>query len=127
MSTIVGLRDPAPAALLIYSFARISAAMHMNVEDYYPQGKRRERRLHEKGGKQHEMPAHHLLEGYIDEYVKAADIEGEKAPPLFRTQGNSIHCMDGRAASHSSEVRSTRRKRWTGCGIGLNRCRITGR
>jgi hypothetical protein len=50
-----------------YSFARISAALHMNVEDYYPQGKRWWVRLHEKGGKQHEMPAHHLLEGYIDE------------------------------------------------------------
>src|SRR3954468_2533779 len=33
------------------------------------------------------MPAHHLLEGYIDEYIKAADIEGEQASPLFRTLG----------------------------------------
>jgi site-specific recombinase XerD len=34
VSTIVGLRDRALIALLIYSFARISAALHMNVEDY---------------------------------------------------------------------------------------------
>jgi hypothetical protein len=34
----------------------------MNVEDYYPQGKRWWVPLHEKGGKQHEMPTHHLLE-----------------------------------------------------------------
>ncbi len=61
-STVVGLRDRALIALLIYSFARISAALHMNVEDYYPQGKRWWVRLHEKGGKQHEMPCHHLLE-----------------------------------------------------------------
>lgn len=39
VSTIVGLRDRALIALLIYSFARISAALHMNVEDYYRQGK----------------------------------------------------------------------------------------
>src|ERR1700733_10673336 len=38
-STVVGLRDRALVALLIYTFARISAALHMNVEDYYPQGK----------------------------------------------------------------------------------------
>ena len=69
--TVVGLRDRALIALLIYSFARISAALHMNVEDYYPQGKRWWVRLHEKGGKQHEMPAHHLLESYIDAYVTA--------------------------------------------------------
>ena len=87
VSTIVGLRDRALIALLIYSFARISAALHMNLEDYYPQGKRWWVRLHEKGGKQHEMPAHHLLEGYIDEYVRAAGIGAEKASPLFRTLG----------------------------------------
>ena len=34
----------------------------MKVEDYYPAGKRWWVRLHEKGGKQHEMPAHHKLE-----------------------------------------------------------------
>jgi integrase/recombinase XerD len=40
-------------------------------------------RLHEKGGKQHEMPAHHLLEQYLDAYVSA----GEKNAPLFPTLG----------------------------------------
>jgi integrase len=72
VSTIIGLRDRALIALLIYSFARISAALEMDVEDYYPQGKRWWVRLHEKGGKQHEMPAHHLLEQYLDAYVTAA-------------------------------------------------------
>jgi integrase/recombinase XerD len=87
VSTIGGLRDRALIALLIYSFARISAALHMNADDYYPQGKRWWVRLHEKGGKQHEMPAHHLLEGYLDAYVTAAGLAVEKASPLFRTLG----------------------------------------
>jgi Phage integrase family len=86
-STVVGLRDRALIALLIYSFARISAALHMNVKDYYPQGKRWWVRLHEKGGKEHEMPAHHLLETYFDAYVTAADMGTEKTFPLFRTLG----------------------------------------
>src|SRR6266853_603356 len=80
-STPVGLRDRALIALLIYTFARVSAAIGMNVRDYYPQGKRWWVRLHEKGGKQHEMPAHHLLETYIDEYVSEAGIAGDKASP----------------------------------------------
>jgi site-specific recombinase XerD len=87
ISTVVGLRDRALIALLIYSFARISAALHMNVEDYYPQGKRWWVRLHEKGGKQHEMPAHHLLESYVDAYVTAAGIGADKTSPLFRSLG----------------------------------------
>jgi integrase/recombinase XerD len=67
VSTIVGLRDRALIAPLINGFAGISAALQMNVDDYYPQGKRWWVRLHEKGGKQHEIPAHHLLEHYLDE------------------------------------------------------------
>jgi hypothetical protein len=31
------------------------------VENYFPNGKRRWVRLQEKGGKRHEMPAHHKL------------------------------------------------------------------
>jgi site-specific recombinase XerD len=91
VSTIVGLRDRALIALLVYTFARVSAALHMNVEDYYPQGKRWWVRLHEKGGKQHEMPAHHLLEHFLDAYLTALrdEVRGEldKGSPLFRTLG----------------------------------------
>src|ERR1700675_4372165 len=67
-STGVGLRARALIGLLVSTFARVSAATGMNVEDYYAQGKRWWVRLHEKGGKQHDMPSHHLLEKYIDEY-----------------------------------------------------------
>jgi site-specific recombinase XerD len=87
VSTIIGLRDRALIALLVYSFARISAALQMDIEDYYPQGKRWWVRLHEKGGKQHEMPAHHLLEQYLDAYVTAASLGAEKGTPLFRPLG----------------------------------------
>lgn len=34
----------------------------MNVEDYFQQGKRWWFRLHEKGGKRHEVPAHQNAE-----------------------------------------------------------------
>jgi site-specific recombinase XerD len=84
---IAGLRDRALIALLIYSFSRISAALTMTVEDYYPQGKRWWVRLQEKGGKQHEMPCHHLLETYMDAYVTAAGIGADKGGALFRTLG----------------------------------------
>ena len=41
-------------------------------------------RLHEKGGKCHEMPAHHNLEAYLDAYLEAAGIGEDKKGPLFR-------------------------------------------
>ena len=82
--SLVGLRDRALIGVLIYSFARISAALAMRVEDYFPQGKRWWLRLHEKGGKNHEMPVHHTLEAYLDAYVRAAGIGEDKKGPLFR-------------------------------------------
>ena len=59
---------------MVYSFARVSAVVGMQVEDYFVNGKRRWLRLHEKGGKRHEMPAHHKLEQFLDENLDAAGI-----------------------------------------------------
>jgi site-specific recombinase XerD len=85
VSSVVGLRDRAIIAAMVYSFARVGAMLAMRVEDYYAQGRRAWLRLHEKGGKQHEMPAHHNLETYVDAYVEAAKIAEDKKGFLFRT------------------------------------------
>lgn len=57
----------------------------MNVEDYFPQGKRMWLRLHEKGGKLHDVPAHHKVERFIDAYLEHAGPAAEKRTPLFQT------------------------------------------
>src|SRR5213080_4193637 len=88
--TIVGLRDRALIALMCYTFARVSAVVHMKVEDYFTQnGKRFWIRLHEKGGKRHEVPAHHNAEAYLDQYLDAAGIRALKKSPLFRSVDRS--------------------------------------
>ena len=89
-NTIVGLRDRALIGVLVFSFARIGAATAMKVEDYYPQGKRWWLRLHEKGGKRHEVPCHHTLEEYLDAYLNAANLWDEKKGPLFRTMTSGM-------------------------------------
>ena len=84
VSNVVGLRDRAIIATMTYTFARVSAVVGLKVEDYYPQKKRWWLRLHEKNGKVNEMPCHHNLETYLDEYVEAAGIAGDRKGPLFR-------------------------------------------
>lgn len=84
-SNAIGLRDRALIALMFYSFGRVSAVLGMNVKDYYPRGKRSFIGLHEKGGKYHEVPVHHKAEEYLDAYIVAAGISGEKDTPLFRS------------------------------------------
>ena len=59
---------------------------NMRVEDVYVQGRRTWVRLHEKGGKRHEMPCHHKLEEYLNEYIQAADIGTDPKGFLFRTR-----------------------------------------
>uniref|UniRef100_UPI0004C3B414 tyrosine-type recombinase/integrase n=1 Tax=Sphingobium sp. DC-2 TaxID=1303256 RepID=UPI0004C3B414 len=70
VTTHAGLRDRALIGLMVYSFARVGAALAMRVEDVFVQNRRLWVRLHEKGGKRHEMPCHHNLEGSVAKIVK---------------------------------------------------------
>lgn len=83
-STLIGLRDRALIGLMVYTFARVGAAIQMRVEDVYVQGRRTWVRLHEKGGKQHEMPCHHNLEAWLHEYIEGAQL-GDAKGYLFRS------------------------------------------
>ena len=85
--TPAGLRDRALIGLMVYSFARIGAALGMKVEDVIVQRNRLLVRLHEKGGKHHEMPCHHNLEDYLRAYIDGAGLREDPEGPLFRTIG----------------------------------------
>jgi site-specific recombinase XerD len=85
VSSVVGLRDRAIIAVMTYTFARASAVVALNVEDYFPQKKRWWLRLREKNGKVNEMPCHHKLEEYLDAYIKSAGVADDRKAPLFRS------------------------------------------
>ena len=42
-------------------------------------------RLHEKGGKVTELPCHHNLEQYLEEWLAASGLASELEAPLFLT------------------------------------------
>jgi site-specific recombinase XerD len=84
-STPVGRRDRALIGLMVYTFARVGAALKMQVEDVYVQGRRTWVRLHEKGGKRHEMPCHHNLEAYLHAYIEGDARSDTPKSWLFRT------------------------------------------
>ena len=86
-TTPAGLRDRALISLMVYSFARIGAAVGMKVEDVYTQNRRLWVRLHEKGGKDHAMPCHHNLEQALLAYLEGNGVENTPKDPLFRTIG----------------------------------------
>src|SRR5260221_9665310 len=81
---LLGLRDRALIAMMVYSFARIGAVIQMKVSDYFVQGRRRWVRLHEKGGKEHTVPCHHRLDQCLHDYIEAAGITDDVDGYLFR-------------------------------------------
>ena len=83
--TVRDLRDRALIATLTYSFARITAALTMKIEDLRPRGAGWTIRLHEKGGKEHAMPCHHALADALRAYIDAAGIAEDRKGFLFRT------------------------------------------
>ena len=85
VTTPAGLRDRALIGLMVYSFARIGAALAMRVDDVFVQNRRLWVRLHEKGGKRHEMPCHHNLEDYLTAYLDGCGLRDDRKGPLFRT------------------------------------------
>ena len=73
--TVVGLRDRALLSVMVYSFARVSAVVGMRRQDYFRQERRGWLRLHEKGGKRHDVPAHHRAEEAVEAYLVAVGLE----------------------------------------------------
>ena len=86
--SLVGLRDRALLSVMVYSFARVSAVVGMRRQDYFLQGTRGWLRLHEKGGKRHDVPAHHRAEAAVEAYLVAGGVEDAKAP-LFQSVDRS--------------------------------------
>ena len=108
--TPAGLRDRALIALMVYSFARVGAALGMRVEDVYTQNRRLWVRLHEKGGKRHEMPCHHRLEEILEAYLDGAGLRGDPKGWLFRTLGRGTGCLSARPLAQANAHAMIRRR-----------------
>jgi len=109
-STVVGLRDRALIGLLVFTFARIGAALGMTVADVYWQHRRLWVRLDEKGGKEHSMPCHHNLETYLQDYIEAAGLAGDREGPLFCTAYRRTGVLTDRPMTQSDAWRMLQRR-----------------
>ena len=119
--SLIGLRDRALIGVMVYAFARIGAALKMQVRDYFIQGRRGWVRLHEKGGREHGVPCHHNLEGYLDAYLEASGIRGDPEGPLFRTVAGRGGSLTGRPLWQQDTYRMIqRRARAVGIGTRVN-------
>ena len=117
--SLVGLRDRALLSVMVYSFARVSAVVGMRRQDYFLQGTRGWLRLHEKGGKRHDVSAHHRAEAAVDAYLVAGGIEDVKAP-LFQSVDRSGR-LSGRSLTRRVVLAMIKR-RASAAGLPASTC-----
>jgi integrase/recombinase XerD len=84
-STIVGLRDKAILATLIFTAARIGAVSSLTTKDFFSNGEQWLFRFKEKGGKAREIPVRHDLALLLKRYLELAAIPTNISTPLFRS------------------------------------------
>lgn len=109
---VADLRDRALLAVMVYTFARVSAACGLDVPDYYQVGKRWRLDFTEKGGREKTMPVNHVAEDYLDAYLARL---GEDSGPLFRAINPNRDGYTG--------IRLDRRRAWD---MVKRRCRAAG-
>jgi site-specific recombinase XerD len=86
VSDVVGLRDRAVIAILIYTAVRVGAVSKLNLKHFEHDGSQWTLRFDEKGGKSREIPVRHDLETFLLAYRDAAGLAaGGKDSPFFRT------------------------------------------
>jgi site-specific recombinase XerD len=132
VTTPIGLRDRALIALMVFSFARVGAALAMRVDDVYVQHRRLWVRLREKGGKRHEMPCHHTLEAYLHAYLEhlsGTGIGDDPKGPLFRTIRRGTGQLSDTPLPQANAYAMVRRRALAagiGTAIGNHTFRATG-
>jgi integrase len=101
----------------------------MRVEDLFMQQGRYWVRLHEKGGKEHEMPCHPELVRYFREYLDGTGLGAEPKAPLFPTIARGTGTLS-RTPLPQSNAHAMIRKRARAAGIetklGNHSFRATG-
>ncbi len=77
-------------------------------------------RLHEKGGKRHDVPAYHRAAEALDKYIEAADLTEPKAT-LFQSVDRAGERLTGRALSRRVVLAMIKR-RASAAGLPTSTC-----
>ena len=109
LDQVVGRRDRALIAVMLFAFGRVGAVIGMDVEDYYLSGRRRLFRLKEKGGKDHAVPAHHHASEYVEDYLDAAGLWSGPKLPMFQSVDRQGR-LTGRRLDRSDVLQMVKRR-----------------
>lgn len=110
-SHIVGLRDRAILAVMVFTASRRSAVAKLRLSDFYHAGQQWMLHFAEKGGKSREIPVRHDLEQIITDYIDAAGLRGaQKDTPLFQRAMKKQRRLSGKALGGDDIYRMMKRR-----------------
>jgi integrase/recombinase XerD len=111
ITNIIGLRDRAILAMLIYTGSRRGAIAKLKRGDFYHAGEQWLLHFGEKGGKSREIPVRHDLEAMIREYLDAAALSyAPKDTPLFQSALKKQRVLTGKPINGDDIYRMMKRR-----------------
>lgn len=118
-SDIVGLRDRAIIAVMVYTAVRAGAVAKTRRQDFYSDGRQSVFRFDEKGGKVRDIPCRHDLEEFMREYLAAAGESGDDTP-LFRSAIRRTKQLSENGMTENDVLRMVKR-RFKNAGLPAHR------
>lgn len=119
-SHVVGLRDRAMLAVLIYTGSRAGAVAKLKRGNFYQGSGQWMLHFEEKGGKSREIPVRHDLQELISAYVDAAGLgDAPKETPLFQSALKKQRRLSGKAI-HVNDICRMMKRRLKDFGMPLH-------
>src|SRR6266699_1498423 len=119
ISHVVGLRDRAILAVLVYTGSRAGAVATLKLKDFYNAGQQWMFHFTEKGGKSREIPVRHDLEAIVTDYLDRSGLRGApKDTPLFQSALKKQRKLSGRAI-HVNDICRMMKRRLKDFGMPL--------
>jgi site-specific recombinase XerD len=116
---VVGLRDRAILAILVYTSSRAGAVAKLKRGDFYQAGQQWMLHFTEKGGKSREIPVRHDLQELISAYIGAAGLgAAPKDTPLFQSAMKKKRKLTGKAI-HVNDICRMMKRRLKDIGLPL--------
>ena len=111
-SRLVGLRDKAAIAVLIYTAARVGAVARLRIADFVDGGNQYHLRFKEKGGKAREIPVRHDLQQLLIRLFEARHVTtpSSRSDPLFPSAIRRTGELTARGMSPDDMSRMVRRR-----------------
>lgn len=106
---LIGLRDRAVIATLVFTAARAGAVAKLQHQDFYTDGRQHYIRLDEKGGKMRAIPCRSDLHQFIEEYLAAIGV-AEPLAPLFRSMVRRTGAASAKGMTSNDILRMLKRR-----------------